>query len=141
MIRSNKFGKLPLVGLGGVALGLLLAALPAAAQTANPASAAARAAGQIGEQTDGYLGFPSNPSADVRRGAEDINIKRRAIYADRASETHSTQEDYAFTIACRLIKKTKPGEKYQAPDGSWHTRTAEAPLRDAKCAAADTAPN
>ena len=141
MIRSKEHSNLRLAALGGLALGVLLSAMPVAAQTANPAYAAARAGGQIGEQIDGYLGFPSSPSADVRRTAEDVNIKRRAIYAERASATHSTQEDYAFTTACRLILKTRPGEKYQSPDGSWHTRTGEAPLRDAKCAAADTAPN
>jgi len=143
MNRSNESGlkNLRLAGLGGATLGLLLSAMPIQAETANPAYAAARASGQIGEQIDGYLGFPGSPSADVRRVAEDVNIKRRNIYAERAIATHSTQEDYAFTTACRLILKTRPGEKYQAPDGSWHTRTAEAPLRDPKCAAADTAPN
>lgn len=143
MNRSNQngFSNLRLAALGGTAFGLLLLGGPVAAQNINPAYAAARAAGQIGEQIDGYLGFPSSPSADVRRTAEDVNIKRRAIYAERAVATHSTQEDYAFTTACRLILKTRSGEKYQAPDGSWHARTAEVPLRDPKCAAADSAPN
>ena len=124
------------LGLGGAALALLIAVAPASAQTANPAYAAARAAGQVGEQTDGYLGFPTPPSADVRRVADEVNIKRRAIYAERAAANHSTVEDYAFTTGCQLIAKTKPGEKYQAPDGSWKTRGAEPPLRDNRCPAA-----
>ena len=93
-------------GLGGVAFGLLLSALPVAADTSNPAYAAARAAGQVGEQVDGYLGFPSSPGADVRRTADDVNINRRAIYAERASINHSTVEEYAFTTGCSLILKT-----------------------------------
>ena len=128
-------------GLGGVAFGLLLSALPVAADTSNPAYAAARAAGQVGEQVDGYLGFPSSPSADVHRTADDVNIKRRAIYAERAGVNHSTVEEYAFTTGCSLIFKTKPGEKYQAPDRTWHTRTAEAPLRDARCPAINAPSN
>ena len=128
-------------GLGGVAFGLLLSALPVAADTSNPAYAAARAAGQVGEQVDGYLGFPSSPSADVHRTADDVNIKRRAIYADRAGINHSTVEEYAFTTGCSLIFKTKPGEKYQAPDRTWHTRTAEAPLRDVRCPAINAPSN
>ena len=128
-------------GLGGVAFGLLLSALPVAADTSNPAYAAARAAGQVGEQVDGYLGFPSSPSADVHRTADDVNIKRRAIYAERAGINHSTVEEYAFTTGCSLISKTKPGEKYQAPDRTWHTRTAEAPLRDARCPAINAPSN
>ena len=128
-------------GLSGVALGIFLSALPAAAESANPAYNAARAAGQVGEQVDGYLGFPSSPSADVRRTADDVNIKRRAIYAERAGVNHSTVEEYAFTTGCRLILKTRPGEKYQSPDGAWRTRTAEPPLRDSHCPAANAPAN
>ena len=128
-------------GLSGVALGMLLSAMPVAAETANPAYNAARAAGQVGEQVDGYLGFPASPSADVRRTAEDVNIKRRAIYAERAAINHSTVEEYAFTTGCRLILKTRPGEKYQSPDGAWRTRTAEVPARDGRCPAANAPSN
>ena len=143
MTRLNQRTTLNLrrAGLGGVALGLLLSALPVAAENSNPAYVAARAAGQVGEQVDGYLGFPSSANADVHRTADDVNIKRRAIYAERASINHSTVEEYAFTTGCSLILKTKPGEKYQAPDRTWHTRTAEAPLRDARCPAIGAAAN
>ena len=130
-----------LAGFGAGALGVLTAATPLAAQTVNPAYVAARASGQVGEQVDGYLGFPSSPSADVRRTADDVNIKRRAIYAERAGVNHSTVEEYAFTTGCRLILKTKPGEKYQAPDATWHTRTAESPLRASNCPAANAPSN
>lgn len=126
---------LPLALLAGaMALGALAIAIPAAAQAArDPAYAAARTAGQVGEKNDGYLGFPSAPSAEVRRMADDINIKRRAIYAQRAAEQRATVDDYAFTTGCLLIGQTKVGEKYQAPDGTWQTRTAAAPLRDSRC--------
>ncbi|MEY4269730.1 MAG: hypothetical protein RLZZ58_946, partial [Pseudomonadota bacterium] len=40
---------------------------------------------------------------------------------------------FAFTTACNLIMKTLPGERYQAPDSSWKTRGADAPLRDPRC--------
>lgn len=121
------------LGLGSLTLGLLLVAAPLSAQTANPALEAARNAGQVGERTDGYLGFPGTPTAEVRRLADEVNIKRRTIYVERAQANHVTVEDYAFTTACKLILKTDPGEKYQAPDGSWKVRTAEAPLRDNRC--------
>ena len=136
LIQRNS-STLRCAGLSGVALGLLLTAMPAAAENANPAYNAARAAGQVGEQVDGYLGFPASPSSDVRRTADDVNIKRRAIYAERAQVNHSTVEEYAFTTGCRLILKTRPGEKYQSPDGAWRIRTAEAPLRSSQCPAAN----
>jgi len=115
----------------------LLAALalagPAGAQARYPAYAAARAAGAVGEGSDGYLGYPAEASPNVRALAEDINIKRRALYAQKAAEQHATVEDYAFTTACRLIAQTARGEKYQAPDGSWRIRTEAPPLRDSRC--------
>ena len=138
MTRMNLTTKL---GLTAVAAGLLLAASPAAAQAAGSAYGAARAAGQVGEQTDGYLGFPAAPSSEIRRTADDVNIKRRAIYAERAEVNHSTIEDYAFTTACRLILKTRPGEMYMAPDGSWKKRGPGAPLRDTRCPAGDALGN
>lgn len=121
--------------LAGVLMALTLPAAQASAQVANPVLAAARASGEVGEKTDGYLGFPTAPSAEVRRAADEVNIKRRAIYAERAAAQHSTVEEYAFTISCQLIAKTKVGEKYQAPDGSWRTRSAEPPLRNNLCPA------
>lgn len=127
MAISSKFA------LAALALTL---AVPASAQTRDPAYAAARASGAVGEKTDGYLGYPVPPSAEVRKLAEDINIKRRAVYATRAAATNATVEDYAFTAACQAIARTAPGEKYQAPDGSWQTRTDAPPLRDNRCPAA-----
>lgn len=116
-------------------LGALVLTAPAAAQQKDrdPAYAAARAAGQVGEKTDGYLGYPVPPSPEIRRMAEDINIKRRAVYARKAAEQKVTVEDYAFTSSCLLIADTDPGEKYQAPNGTWQTRTEAPPLRDSRC--------
>ena len=98
----------------------------------DPAYAAARAAGQIGEKTDGYLGVIAG-GADVRKLADDLNIKRRANYTERARAQNATVEEYAFTQGCLLIARTAPGEKYQGPDGSWQTRGSGGPQRDSRC--------
>jgi len=98
----------------------------------DPAYAAARAAGQVGEKTDGYLGVIGG-GGDVRAMADKINIQRRANYTERATSQSATVEEYAFTQGCMLIQRTAPGEKYQAPDGSWQTRGAGAPQRDPRC--------
>ncbi len=110
-----------------------IVAAPLAAQQRDPAYAAARSAGNVGEKTDGYLGFPVAPGQSVRAMAEDINIKRKAVYAEKAQAQSATVEEYAFTSGCLAIARTVPGEKYQAPDGSWRTRIAEPPLRDNRC--------
>ena len=117
----------------GWAIAALALAVPASAQQRDPAYAAARASGAVGERVDGYLGFPAAPSPEIRRLADDINIKRKAIYAERAQANGATIEEYAFSAGCQAIARTVPGEKYQAPDGSWQTRTTAAPLRDARC--------
>ena len=118
----------------GAALVVLAAGSHGAwAQARDPAYAAARAGGEVGEKADGYLGVVGAGSPALRKIAEDINIKRRAVYAERAQAQHATIEEYAFTSGCRLISQTQPGEKYQAPDGSWQTRGGGAPLRDSRC--------
>lgn len=107
-------------------------AAPAMAQR-DPAYAAARANGSIGEKVDGYLGIVGAATPELQRLVNDINIKRRAVYAQKAREKNATQEAYALTAGCTAIARTVPGEKYQAPDGSWQTRTSAPPMLDPRC--------
>ena len=122
-----------LCGSAALALGAAVMGTAAVAQQRDPAYAAARAAGMIGEKMDGYLGFVGSPSANVKRVIDDLNIKRKAVYAQQAQTQHATVEEYAFTSGCVAIARTVTGEKYQAPDGSWQTRTSAPPQRDARC--------
>lgn len=116
-----------------VATAAVALAVPSAMAQRDPAYAAARAAGQIGEQPDGYLGFATAPTPAIRALVQDINIKRKAAYTERAQATGSTVEQFAFTSGCNLIASTKPGEKYMTPGGAWKTRDASPPERDARC--------
>ena len=109
-----------------------LVASPALAQR-DPAYAAARAAGEVGEKMDGYLGIVGAPTHDLKTMVDDLNIKRKAVYAQQAQAQHATVEEYALTAGCLAIARTVPGEKYQAPDGSWATRTSAPPRRDPRC--------
>jgi hypothetical protein len=120
--------------LGGLVVVGLAVASPALAQR-DPAYEAARQAGQVGEKMDGYLSVVGSQPAAIRDLVADLNIKRRANYAQRAQSARppATLEEYAFTQGCILIARTTPGEKYQAPDGSWQTRGAGAPQRDPRC--------
>ena len=115
------------------ALLLMLTPLAAGAQARDPAYAAARAEGKVGEQVNGYLGFVVPAAPDLRKTIEDINIKRRAVYAEKAKGAGATIEEYALTSGCLLISHTTPGERYQAPDGSWQTRGCGMPIRDPRC--------
>ncbi len=126
MIRRTIFG----AALAAMAAGSI--AVPALAQR-DPAYAAARAAGQVGEKMDGYLGIVGSATPDLQSMVDDINIRRRAVYAERAQAQGATLEEYALTAGCLAISNTTPGEKYQAPDGSWQTRTSAPPQRDPRC--------
>ena len=119
-----------IVVIGTLALAGLSA--PAAAQR-DPAYAAARSTGQVGEQPDGYLGIVGAASADLRALVSNINIQRKAKYTQSAQASGATVEQMAFTSGCNLIQQTAPGEKYRAPDGIWRTRSAAAPVRDQRC--------
>lgn len=116
----------------GLAACGLVAAAPALAQR-DPAYQAARSSGQVGEQTDGYLGVVGSQPKAIKDLVDDINIKRRANYTQNAQSHSSTVEEWAFTQGCLLIRNTAPGEKYQAPDGSWATRTSAQPQLSSKC--------
>ena len=122
------------LALAGIAVTAAVAvAVPSALAQRDPAYAAARSAGQIGEQLDGYLGFATTPTPAIRALVEDLNIKRKAAYTASAQSTGSTVQQFAFTSGCNLIANTKPGEKYQTPSGAWKTRDSSPPERDPRC--------
>ena len=74
-----------LAGLAGLAIAGA-AAVPVLAQQRDPAYAAARSAGKVGEQPDGYLGIVGASDPALQRMVDDINIKRKAVwYYDPAS--------------------------------------------------------
>lgn len=109
-----------------------LCAGPALAQERDPAYAAARAAGQVGEQPDGYLGVVGEGTPAIRALVNSINIQRKSVYTKGAG-ANSTIEQFAFVTGCNLIAKTVPGEKYKTPGGEWKTRTSAPPERDPRC--------
>lgn len=99
----------------------------------DPAYAAARAAGQVGEQPDGYIGIVGAATPELRALVNNINIQRKSAYTQKAQASGATVEQMAFTSGCNLIAQTDAGEKYKGPDGVWKTRTGAAPERDSRC--------
>ncbi|WP_336986236.1 YdbL family protein [Altererythrobacter aquiaggeris] len=129
---TQKFIRNAAIAIGTAALAVGGFASAAYAQR-DPAYEAARADGRVGEKMDGYLGIVGAGDAALQRLVNDINIKRRAVYAERAKSENATLEEYALTAGCLAIARTSPGEKYQAPNGSWQTRGSTPPLRDSRC--------
>jgi uncharacterized protein YdbL (DUF1318 family) len=105
----------------------------AAVAQRDPAYAAARAGGEVGEQPDGYLGLVGAASGELRALVNNINIQRKSAYTAKAQASGATVEQLAFTSGCNLIAQTSAGEKYKTPDGVWKTRTGAAPERDSRC--------
>jgi uncharacterized protein YdbL (DUF1318 family) len=128
-ILTPSFAK---AALGGMLLAALALPAPAAAQR-DPAYEAARKSGQVGEKMDGYLGVIGSQPATIQNMVADLNRQRRENYTQRAQAQSVTLQEYALTQGCILISRTAPGEKYQAPDGSWQTRGSGPPQRDPRC--------
>ncbi len=83
----------------------------------------AKAAGQVGERLDGYLGLvQGNAPADVRKLVEQINAQRRAEYERIARKNGVAVDQVARLTAKRVIEQTSPGQFYQSPDGGWARR-------------------
>ena len=108
---------------------LLLLALASLAVT-SPALAQdsalivqARRAGLIGERFDGYLGFVTTPSAELRRQVNAINIRRRSLYNDLAMRKGVTREEVGITAACSLFRRLGVGEYYLPGQGGWQRFT------------------
>lgn len=129
---KSVIGKLTGTLVAGALLGVLGMAVPAQAQR-DPAYQAAREAGLVGEKPDGYLGFVVQPTPEIERVINDINLRRRAHYTQEASRLQATVEQFAFTTGCNLILNLDQGLRYQAPNGTWMTRNASPPVRDSRC--------
>ncbi|SFR79305.1 YdbL family protein [Sphingomonas jatrophae] len=108
--------------------GLAVAAVALAAGAAwaqdDGAIAAAKSAGIVGEQADGYLGFAKAAPADVKAAVDAVNIKRRQIYTDIAGRQGATVQEVAAARGCdQLAKRVAAGQPYNAGAG-WQVKGA-----------------
>lgn len=107
-----------------------MVAAPVMAQR-DPAYAAAREAGKVGEQADGYLGIAvGTVPADLRARVDQINIKRRAFYTDLAGQRGVSVNEVAAATACELFRnRVSVGHVYRTQAGQWATHSASAPVQ------------
>lgn len=111
------------------ALALAAAVLvPSAAPAQSfPELAAARAAGQVGERYDGYLGFAAAAPPSVQRQVSSINIRRRSLYAGLGQRRGVTPQMAGIATGCELLARVAVGEVYLLQDGVWRHRQAGQP--------------
>jgi uncharacterized protein YdbL (DUF1318 family) len=81
---------------------------------------AAKAAGTVGEQADGYLGFVSG-SADgaVTAAVNAINAGRADVYAQTAAKSGTSRDAAGQATGTLLIAKLPAGEYYKPLAGGW----------------------
>lgn len=86
-----------------------------------PAIADLKAKGIIGEDNSGYLGFVTGARAQ-EEVVEAENKDRKAVYTHFAQQQNTTINVVEKVQAKRKAERTKPGEFFQKPDGSWHKK-------------------
>lgn len=112
MISVLRFAAVVLLALG-------LAALPALAASL----AEAKAAGQVGEKVDGFLGVvDANAPADVRALVDQVNAERQAKYAEIAQKQGTPIDAVAKIAGQKLIERTPGGQYVLGADGQWRQK-------------------
>jgi uncharacterized protein YdbL (DUF1318 family) len=88
--------------------------------------------GLVGERYDGYVGLVTDTGPMLRHQVQSINILRRSIYSRFAIARSVTPADVGITAGCQLLATVGVGERYYAPDNSWHQRrpSEAAPVPD-----------
>lgn len=105
------------------ALALCLTALPAWALDLNGAMRnlpAAKAAGQLGEQPNGYLGVVKQ-QGEVAQIASLINQARKSEYQRLARDNNLQLSDVETMAGKKAIEKTPSGQ-YIMVNGRWMTK-------------------
>jgi hypothetical protein len=84
----------------------------------------AKATCTVGEQADGYLGFPDGATvtSELRQEVNTINIKRRAAYTDLAQKNNVSVNVAAQVTAETLIERLPKGQCYRDANGRWQKK-------------------
>jgi len=103
----------------GAVLLMLCGALPAAAQSLDQA----KAAGQVGERIDGYVGVvDANAGGDIRALVDEVNAERQAKYAEIAAERGISVQAVAQIAGQKLIERAASGQYVLGADGQWRQK-------------------
>ena len=103
------------------AAALLLLTMPAFADLASDKAAvdAAKAAGTVGEQADGYLGIVSGADGTVTAAVNEINTGRRGVYSQTAAKSGVTPDAAGQATGAQLIAKVPGGQYFKPLGGAW----------------------
>jgi len=108
--------------LFAVAIAMPMFAAPAFADLAADKVTidAAKSAGTVGEQADGYLGFVSAPgNAATSAALAAINAARAEVYSQTAAKSGVTRDAAGQATGAMLIEKLPAGQFYKPLAGGW----------------------
>jgi uncharacterized protein YdbL (DUF1318 family) len=103
------------------AAALMLAVTPVLADAASDKAAvdAAKVAGTVGEQGDGYLGIVSSADGTVTAAVTNINAGRAQVYADTAAKSGTTRDAAGQATAAMLMGRVPAGQFVKPLGGAW----------------------
>jgi uncharacterized protein YdbL (DUF1318 family) len=112
-----------MLGIGAAVMAALVLPTAAIAQSASSKAAvdAAKAAGIVGEQADGFLGFVI-PVADpaLKAAVAEINAGRAQLYREAAAKNGVSPEAAGASAFRQVVQaKLNPGEYYKPVGGGW----------------------
>jgi len=98
------------------ALALVLAVAPALAADLD----GAKAAGQVGERVDGYVGLvDANAPGGAKALVESVNEFRSKKYAEIAAKRNAPVEAVAAQAGAKLTQRAEPGHYVMDASGRW----------------------
>ena len=115
----SKFAK---SGFTFLFLAVMAFAAPAWADAASDHAAvdAGKAAGMVGEQADGYLGFvKGSADAGTTSAVNNINAGRADLYAQTAAKTGVTRDAAGQATGALLLEKLPGGQYFKPLAGGW----------------------
>lgn len=101
------------------------AGLGAVALLAGPGAARAdalddyRASGVIAERFDGFVELRGSGPAAAAKLVEEVNAKRRQVYAQRAAEQNVSPAAVAKIYAAKIFESAPAGTYFRNADGSY----------------------
>ena len=93
----------------------LLVALPAAANELD----AAKAAGHVGEQIDGFLGVAPGAPSSAQGLVGRVNEKRAVHYGENAAKNQTNPSAVAARAGEKLTDRAPPGQWIRGANGQW----------------------
>ena len=115
------------------AVTLVTFGLSGAALAQGGAIAAGLESGAIGEQVDGYLGFPKPPAGAVKALVYALNITPRQVYTQAAQAKNVSIEEFATSAGCNTLAKLRDGRAYSVAPGVWAVKDAGPAKLPATC--------